>query len=71
MRTRDVDARSRGYYATGSPIDRNVVVQGSPVRSSQTDNGDSPHIATDNLAATGDRLRRKQKEPDKFDGDKI
>ena len=71
MRTCDIDARSRGYYATGSPIDRNVVVQGSPVRSSQTDNVDSPHVATANLAATGDRFRRKQKEPDKFDGDKI
>ena len=27
VRTSDVDARSRGYYATGSPIDGNVVVQ--------------------------------------------
>ena len=71
VRTHDVDARSRGYYATGSPIDPNVVVQGSPVRSSQTDNVDPPHIATANLAANGDRFRRKQKEPDKFDGDKI
>ena len=68
VRTSDVDARSRGYYATGSPIDRNVVVQGSPVRPSQTDNVDSPHIATANL---GNRFRRKQKEPDKFDGDKV
>ena len=71
MRTRDIDARSRGYYATGSPIDQNVVVQGSPVRSSQTDNVDLPHVATANLAATGDRFHRKQKELDKFDGDKI
>ena len=71
VQTRDVDARSRGYYATGSPIDRNVVVQGSPVRSSQTDNVDSTHIATANLSANGDRFRRKQKEPDEFDGDKI
>ena len=68
VRTSDVDARSRGYYATGSPIDRNVVVKGSPVRPSQTDNVDSPHIATANL---GNRFRRKQKEPDKFDGDKV
>ena len=67
-RTRDVDARSCGYYATGSLMDRNVVVQGSPVRPSQTDNVDSPHIATANL---GNRFRRKQKEPDKFDGDKV
>ena len=69
VRTRDVDARSRGYYATGSPMDQNVVVQGSPVRSSQTDNVDSPHIATAGLAANGNR--RKQKEPDKFNGDKV
>ena len=32
-RTCDVDARSCGYYVTGSPIDQNIVVQGSPVRS--------------------------------------
>ena len=68
VRTSDVDARSRGYYATGSPIDRNVVLQGSQVRPSQTDNVDSPHIATANL---GNRFRRKQKELDKFDGDKV
>ena len=68
VRTSDVDARSRGYYATGSPIDRNIVVQGSPVRSSQTDKVDSPHIVTANL---GNRFRRKQKEPDKFDGDNV
>ena len=66
-----VDARSLGYYATGSSMDQNVVVQGSPVRSSQTDNVDSPHIATAGLAANGNRFRRKQKEPDKFDGDKV
>ena len=68
VQTSDVDARSRGYYATGSPIDRNVVVQGSPVRPSQTDNVDTPHIATANV---GNRFHRKQKEPDKFDGDKV
>ena len=68
VRTWDVDARSRGYYATGSPIDRNVVVQGSLVRPTQKDNVDSPHVATANL---GNCFRRKQKEPDKFDGDKV
>ena len=71
VQTSDVDARSRGYYDTGSPIDQNVVVQGSPVRPSQTDNVDSPHIATANLAANGNRFRRKQKEPDKFDRDNV
>ena len=30
-----------------------------------------PHFATANLAVNGYRFRRKQKEPDKFDGDKI
>ena len=68
VRASDVDARSRGYYATGCPIDRNVVVQGSLVRPTQKDNVDSPHVATANL---GNRFRRKQKEPDKFDGDKV
>ena len=67
-RTCDVDSRSRGYYATGSQIDRNVVVQGSPVSPFQRDNVGSPHIATANL---GNRFQRKQKEPDKFDGDKV
>ena len=66
-----MDARFSGYYATGSLIDRNVVVQGSPVRSSQTDYVDSPHIATANLVVNGNRFRRKQKEPDKFDGNEI
>ena len=46
-------------------------MQGSPVRSSQTDNVNSPHIATAGLAANGDRFHRKQKEPDKFDWEKI
>ena len=71
VRTRDVDDRSHGYYATGSRIDGNVVVQGSPVRSSQTDNVDSSHIATAYLATNGNCSHGKQKEPDKFDGDKI
>ena len=61
VRTRDVDARSRGYYATGSPKDWNVVVQGSPVRSSHTDNVDSPHIATANLAVNGNRSIENRK----------
>ena len=67
-RTCDVDSRSRGYYATGSRIDRNVVVQGSINSPFQRDNVGSPHIATANL---GNRFHRKQKEPDKFDGDKV
>ena len=31
----------------------------SPVRSSQTDNVDSPHIATANLGANGNRFHSK------------
>ena len=55
---------------TGSPINQNVN-QGSPVRSSQTDNVDSPYIATANLVANGNRFHRKPKKPHKFDWDKI
>ena len=67
---RDAEYRSSDYHATGSLVHPDITVQDRQSRPMQTDYVASQHATPFYSPGIRNRAHRKQKEPDKFDGEK-